>query len=717
MKAIQLYPYQTEVLEAVDKSWNIGKKSLLVAIPTGGGKTIIFSSIIRDALEGTGATCLILAHRDSLLTQADEKLHYVWPEINTSKVMAGKYDFSSRIIIASVQTLVNQLDNLPKIDYVVTDECHHAYSSTYKKIYAAVHAGNPDYRHLGVTATPVRMNKKESLRDIYEEITYSISIFRLIMEGYLSPVEGFSIETSLDLSKVRRSGEDYDLRQLSEAVQKGDFNEVVVDTFKRKASDRTAVCFAVDVNHVEMLARLFRQNGFDAVGLHGKLAKDEQKKILNGFCSGQHQVLVNCMIATEGFDHPPTDCVVMARPTKSIGLYTQMIGRGLRISPGKKECILLDFVDNSENSGLMTLKDLLSFYDMNTSAEVLSRTLLKRKARTKGEGAQSNPQKPKTKDKDKDDPLPPEEDRERTIRIDPRSISGMQAIEVMGPEASSSGALSKINLFDTNDFAWAPFDGNSYVTTRIGITLAIIKDSDDSDGARFNVYLCQSDKDNKWFAKLSASPVSYEFALAICNVYLFDYGDKILARKTSSWRGDPPKDGQISFFKSIFPKYKRIVGTTTLRDADFVTRGDYSNILSAACALVTIRDAKEIGRDVAAESLRQRVGREMSVIPFDTFAKLPWQEPEYNVVVRGATPDVAQKLKQLAAYLHSAFADGFPFHFFTASSIVAHNGSITINRDRYPEHTLTDNQYNYLSEKIYPVAKSLFPEKTINIER
>ncbi len=679
---VTLYPFQGEAFGAITKSWDNGKKTLLVAIPTGGGKTVLFSSIARQQLEGNDKRCLILAHRDTLLDQADEKMHYVWPEIETSRVMAGKYDFSARVIIASKDTLVNHLEDLPKVDLVITDEAHHAYASQYRKIYKHVYGVNPDCRHLGVTATPVRMNKKESLRDVFEELTYSISIFRLIMEGYLLPIEGYSIDTALDLSKVNTRGDDYELKQLSEAVQAGDFNETVANTFKKKAAGRTAVCFAVDAGHVEKLTELFRQNGITAAGLHWKVSKEEQKQILRRFRNGEYQALINCMIVTEGFDYPPTDCIVMARPTKSIGLYTQMLGRGLRTSPltGKKECLLLDFVGSSESSGLITLKDLLSFYEMRKAATIL-----------KDVATEDTP-----------------------LRLDPRSIKDIEVIDELGDDAASSGALTSINLFDVNDYAWGTFDGNSYVALRKEITLAIILESSAGDEDRFNVYLCQSNKENKWHSRLNTAPVTFTFALAICNVYLYDYGDKALANKDANWRKEPPSEGQVKYFRSMFASYKRMVPGTKLTNKDFVTAGDYSNMIDAAKTLIGIRNTDAIERDTAIVALGLRVAREMSVIPFDAFSKLPWEG--YEVSLKGVhTPEVVNKVKQMAAYFHRAYADGFPFQFFSGSIVDARNGTITINRDRYPLHQLTTPQRMYLTERIYPVARSLFPKQNLVI--
>lgn len=677
---VSLYPFQREAKKAVFKSWESGKRSTLISIPTGGGKTVVFSSITREALEGNSGRCLILAHRDSLLTQAAEKLSYVWPGVKTSMVMKGKCDFSERIVIASVQTLVNHLSKLPTFDYIVTDEAHHAYASTYRRIYEHIMAENPRCRHLGVTATPVRTNKRESLSAVFEEIAFSISIFQLIVEGFLTPLEGFSISTSLDLSKVKVRGNDYDTGDLGMAVQQGDFNETVVEKFKNTASNRKAICFAVDVNHVEMLSRLFRNKGINAIGIHGKLSKDEQARILDAYSAGRHQVLVNCMIATEGFDDPPTDCVIMARPTKSIGLYTQMVGRGIRLSPGKKECILLDFVGNTAESGLITMKDLLSFYGMTTSARIV-----------KGYSSEDKP-----------------------LSINPATIKDFSVIEEIGEEATSSGALEKINLFDLNAYAWAQYDGNYFVSARKDISIGIVREAA-SPERKYNVYLCQNTKDNIWYAKLNTDPVAYDFALAITNVYLYDYGDTVFAKDNCKWRNRPPSEGQLKYLRTLYVIYKKHYPHSTVKASDFTTSGHYADFINAVKTHLAIREGEGKNKETAVEALKARVAREMSIVPFDSFTKLPWED--YTLKIKGgADQDIVNRLKQMAAYLHVAYADGLPYQYVTGSVIEVEASSITIRRDKYPQYPLKDYQKEILWKKIYPIFKVLFKGEALSLD-
>lgn len=678
---ISLWPHQLEARHAVKAAWGQGKKSVLISIPTGGGKTIIFSSIGRDQLEtrpdGIG---LILAHRDSLLQQAKEKLHYVWPEVPVSMVAGGKYNFTGKFIIASVATVINHLDKLPKIDLIITDEAHHAYAGTYRKIYDHIFQANPDCRHLGVTATPLRTNKKESLTEVFDDIAHSVSIFRLIMEGYLAPLDGYAIETSLDLTGVRTRGGDYEVNDLAKAVAKGDFNEVVVSKVIERARDRKSVCFAVNVAHVEQLTRLFNARGIRACGLHGKLPKGEQTKMLKDFIDNRYQVLVNCMIATEGFDDPPTDCVIMARPTKSIALYTQMVGRGLRLSPGKKNCLLLDFVDNHDGAGLVSLKDLLSFYDMKASAELL-------------------------KDYSTHD---------RPLSLDAKSIRSMAAMENMGKDATSSGALTKLNIFDVNDYAWAQFDGNYYVSLRMDVSLALIRMAQPGDAPAFTPYIVQGSRENAWYAKLSDGAISYDFALAICNIYLFDYGNRMLAQENNRWRQGQPSDAQLGLFEKMWTMYQRMVPRTTLRREQFLAKGPVSDLITAAKTLLTLRNGTDIGKDQALEALRLRVARELSIIPFDTFEKLPW-DTQYIPIATPVDHDSLVKLKQMSAYLKSAYADPSAHSFVIRGEVSVEDGKTIIKRKDYPASTLNQKQYGRIYSQIYPVFKMLFPQDALEI--
>jgi len=346
---ISLRPYQNECIERVTSSFeNRSSSRQLVVLPTGAGKTIIMASLAQTL----GKRTLLLAHREELIDQAVEKFHLVYPQASVGVCMAERNEIEGRdVVIGSIQSCCRngRLKALAEANFglALVDEAHHASSESYVKTlrHLGFLGGNPKKLLLGVTATPMRSDKRE-LGDIFEEVTYSISIERMIQDGYLSPVMGRRLLTRTTIDGIRSREGDFLLDQLTELVNTDERNNFIATSYKKYARDRKGIIFCCDVEHSKRVADALKEAGITSEAVYGDMPSVERKAYLTGLRSGSVQVLTSCGILTEGFDEPSISCIGMTRPTKSKGLYIQCIGRGLRLHPGKENCLILDFADS-----------------------------------------------------------------------------------------------------------------------------------------------------------------------------------------------------------------------------------------------------------------------------------------------------------------------------------------------------------------------------------
>jgi superfamily II DNA or RNA helicase len=353
--------YQVEALDAVSAYQGKGITRQLISLPTGTGKTVIFALLAKQRNVKT----LVLAHREELLTQASDKLQMIWPESNIGLLKADLDESSSQIVIASIQTVCRdkRLESLKQHDFglMIVDECHHAAAESYIKVIKELGFlnGNPSKLLLGVTAT-VSRGDGLGLGEVFEEIVFERSISTMVRAGYLTKLVGKSIVTKLSLDGVGVREGDYVTSELSKLINTPSRNELIIDNIKLYAADRKKMLvFCADVEHACNFADALKKEGVTAEPVFGAMDAGERKRVLREFNEGKIQMLTNCMVLTEGFDQPDIDCVVMARPTKSKSLYMQMIGRGTRLFPTKKDCLILDFCDNSSKNDLVNYKNCL----------------------------------------------------------------------------------------------------------------------------------------------------------------------------------------------------------------------------------------------------------------------------------------------------------------------------------------------------------------------
>ncbi|MBL1203131.1 MAG: DEAD/DEAH box helicase [Nostoc sp. GBBB01] len=330
-----LRDYQQDLVSKTFTAWSCGIRKVLLQLSTGGGKTIIFAAIASEFI-AQGEGVLVVAHREELILQAQEKLTAA-TKVQPGIIKAGYKPSYSLIQVASIQTLFRR-QTYPIAKLVIIDEAHHSSANSYRKLLDAY----PDALILGLTATP-RREDGYGLRDIFDHLICSIKTKELIALGYLTDyklIAGFKYNKH----KVPKK-RDFTRKELEEVASDYKPSEVLKQ-WKNFCIGKKTIIFAVNVKHSQEIAAVFCADGITCEHLDGDTPQSERKAILDRFRSGQTQVISNCAILTEGFDCPDSLAAVIARPTSSVTLWLQMIGRILRPAPGKDYATILDMTDN-----------------------------------------------------------------------------------------------------------------------------------------------------------------------------------------------------------------------------------------------------------------------------------------------------------------------------------------------------------------------------------
>lgn len=326
--------------------------------PTGAGKTIMLSGVVGEMFKGGAKKACVLAHRDELTQQNNDKFLRVNPDISTSVFDAHSKDWRGDVTFVMVPTLArgNTVMDMPALDLLVIDEAHHAAAVSYKKVIDQAYRINPSLKLFGVTATPNRGDNK-SLRPVFSNVGDQISIGELIASGHLVKPRTFVIDiegTQEKLKSVKRTADEFDMREVEAIMNKAPINQAVVDHWKEHAGGRKTVVFCSTVDHAAQVYECFRANGINTAFVHGRLSPHERQAELEKFTDGNALVIVNVAVLTEGWDFPPTSCVILLRPSSYKSTMIQMVGRGLRTVdaneyPGviKTDCIVLDFGTSS----------------------------------------------------------------------------------------------------------------------------------------------------------------------------------------------------------------------------------------------------------------------------------------------------------------------------------------------------------------------------------
>ena len=520
--SITLRNYQADCLKAVFKNVYDGITRQLISLPTGTGKTVVFAHLIKKI----SGHSLILVHRDELLNQAKEKMLIVDPKADIGIIKASRNETKHQIIIASVQTLYrdNRLDMLDggRFSIIVTDEAHHSVADSYRKIYDRLLIDDKQI-HVGVTATANRADKI-GLGDVYKKIVFHRSLIEMILAGWLCDLRCMQVRTSISLAKVGVNRGDFNQGELSDVVNTRNRNELIVKAYEERASSRLALCFTVDVAHAENLNKTFNEKGIRSAIISAKTPIEERHEILQDFHKKKIQVLCNCQVLTEGYDEPAVDCIILARPTKSSVLYTQMIGRGTRIFPGKKDCLILDVSDNAGRHSVIQLPSLIG---------------ISHKVKTDGS----------------------------------ETVASMYAKDQkrIADKLDGQGIITEnIDIFNSSELVWIGVD-DRYILELGGKGRITVMPSKKTIGR----YVATFNSQEEGFKFITDRPVDLSWAIGIAETKAREIAiDKIgLMMKNARWRGQPASSKQKELLDKHGVKYDV-----------FVTKGEASVLIARALA-------------------------------------------------------------------------------------------------------------------------------------
>ena len=345
---MELRGYQCRAVGHIRDAFGCGYRSVLFVLPTGGGKTVVFSHIAERAAARGNRIC-ILVHRVELLEQASRSLTGLG--VRHGLIAANRsMDLSAPVQVASVATLARRLHRLPAdlFQLLVVDEAHHSNAGTWAKVLGHFHRA----RVLGVTATPCRCDGR-GLGEWYQQMVLGPTAQELTDGGHLAPARVLA-PPGINLQGLRRRMGDYDLRQAAEMLSSGQAMGSPLSHYRQHLEGQTAIAFCCSVAHAEAVARMFNDHGIPAASIDGTMDAGTRRRLLEELGTGEIKVLTSCSLIGEGVDVPSVSGCILLRPTQSLALHLQMIGRCLRPAPGKSHAVVLDHVGNCHRHGLPT---------------------------------------------------------------------------------------------------------------------------------------------------------------------------------------------------------------------------------------------------------------------------------------------------------------------------------------------------------------------------
>tara|TARA_B100001094_G_scaffold73764_2_gene70161 strand:- start:819 stop:2261 length:1443 start_codon:yes stop_codon:yes gene_type:complete len=354
---ITLRDYQQRSVDEIRYAMQCGHRSVLFVLPTGGGKTVIFSYITESAAI-KGNRVLILVHRQELVEQTSSTLANIG--VDHGIIANGwKQDLSHGVQVASVATLARRLHRFDPnfFQLVVIDEAHHAVAGTWEAVLA--HFG--DAKQLGVTATPERLDG-HGLGNMFSIMIEGPQVLELEQAGHIVPAKYFGHPDHIE-AVLPKKGDEFDLDALEEEALTRKALDSPVEQYKARLDGQTAVAFCLTVAHAEMLADSFCMAGIPSVVLDGRLSKTVRRQRLQALAEGKIKIITSCMVISEGFDLPSVGGCILVRPTMSLALHLQQIGRCLRPAPGKTHATILDMVGNTKRHGFHIMEREWSLED------------------------------------------------------------------------------------------------------------------------------------------------------------------------------------------------------------------------------------------------------------------------------------------------------------------------------------------------------------------
>lgn len=514
---LSLRGYQGEALDAVDAELAKGFLRTAVVLPTGMGKTVVFSHLIGRE-HAKGRKTLVLVHRDELAEQAKQKIRSVAPSASVGIVKAERNEIHADVIVASVQTLARpaRREQIENVGVVIIDECHHAVARTWTEVLThfgcfavcdcddneegrpACSGGHGETPAIGFTATMHREDGK-GLGSVWQTIAYEKEIVWGIENGYLVDVRGQAVEVDgLDLATIARSRGDYQEGALGEALEASGAGEIIAQAYLEHAAGRRGVLFAPTVATAYSFAQALRDAGLTAETIVGETPKEDRELIYKRYNAGEIDILTNAMVLTEGWDSPATSCAIIARPTQSAALYTQMVGRILRPFPGKEDALVLDVVGVTGRHRLRSLTDL-------TKVEVRDgETLVEAQERVATE----------------------QRDRMEKVRIE-------------GTRKSR-----EVELFSASHAVWLKtYGGIDFIPVRDGLIVLW----GDEDGT-YRVGVKNKGKKGEWVLR----GIDFEYALS-WGEQIATERDATVADKSRAWRRTKPSQAQLDLALKLFP--------------------------------------------------------------------------------------------------------------------------------------------------------------------
>lgn len=512
--------YQKEQMASIYEAHDRGVTSQLISSPTGTGKTITFALFAKEFDQKT----LVIAHTQELIQQAVDKIQMVWPGVDIGICQGEHKEYDHQVIVASIQSASQEdrLDQLQKQGFslLIIDEAHHAVASTYLRVASKLgflppkKARQSEKLLLGFTATAIRGDRLP-LGNVFQEIVFRRSIGSMIRVGYLADLRGRKCQAVADLGRVDMSsdGSDFHIKQLVSAIDTKQRNQLIVKAYQEHGDGKKALAFTADVNHAKHLAEEFMDQGIPAAAVYGAMPSQTREAVLSLFSSGEIQVITNCMVLTEGYDQPDIECLLMARPTKSPTLYTQMVGRGTRIHPGKKECLVLEFTDNDYDvCDLGTLEGIPLEQDQSLSEALTLK-----------------------------------------IKKEPKR---MDASEIISEE---------YDLIDRSAFCWLRV-ADKYkidIDTDKGHYILLLP----MGKGKYHALLYQYDLRSEW---ITNQPVDIDYAQGLAEDWLREHATTTLIDRKARWRNDPATKRQKNLMRVLGISWKK--GITKGESSDAISQ-------------------------------------------------------------------------------------------------------------------------------------------------
>lgn len=527
--------------------------------PTGAGKTIMLSAVIGEMhKQNPRLRACVLAHRDELTAQNEEKFRWINPAISTSIVDSYGKSWEGNVAFAMIQTLSreNNLKEMPPVDLLVIDEAHHVTAPSYKNVLDHARKVNPELKILGVTATPER-GDKSSLGEIFSNCCDQIKIGELILSGNLVRPVTFAIDMGNATEKLKalrtRGKGDYSDDEVASILDSEPLNSEVIRHWREKAGDRKTVIFCSNIAHARNVTNSFNTHGISTALITGEMTKEQRNLVFENMTKGMIQVIVNVAVLTEGWDYPPISCVVLLRQSSYKSTMVQMIGRGLRtIDPSiypdiiKKNCVVLDFGISTILHG--SLDQMINLSSKNKGFRIC----------------------PSCKKK-----IPKEAEECPLCNSDLVEQEQLEDKEKKAKSVLSSFEMAEIELLERVNFHFTEFEDDSLLASGFNSWAYVHRKGDvwfAVGGKQERIYTAASTWTNNEPIPDIPIRVIYQGqkleAIAAANDFLSLYEKQETAMKTAGWRNQRPTEKQLN----IIP--------LSYKGDESLTRGDASAIIT-----------------------------------------------------------------------------------------------------------------------------------------